>query len=51
MKNSKQKAAKAVATARKLAGTRAGTTEDWRATGQKFREKFACGTTLRDGRK
>jgi translation initiation factor 1 (eIF-1/SUI1) len=50
-KNTKQQQGKAVAAIRKPAGTRVGTTEDWRASGaKKFREKYACGTTIRDGR-
>ena len=49
-KKTKQQKAKAVATFRKPAGTRVGTAEDWRGSGDKFREKYARGTTIRDGR-
>jgi len=50
-KKTKQQQPKAGAAIRKPAGTRAGVLEDWRAAGvKKFREKFARGTTLRDGR-
>jgi len=49
-KKTKQQQAKALATTRKPAGTRVGTSEDWRVGGKKFREKYACGTTVRDGR-
>jgi len=50
-KNTKQQQEKVTPSIRKPAGTRVGTSEDWRAGGaKKFREKYACGTTIRDGR-
>jgi hypothetical protein len=50
-KNTKRQQSTMVATARKPAGTRIGVLEDWRQAGaKKFREKYACGKTVRDGR-
>jgi len=50
-KKTKQRQSTAVATAHKPAGTRIGVLDDWREAGaKKFREKYACGKTVRDGR-
>lgn len=49
-RNKKQRESAAAPKGAKPAGTRMGTTEDWRVGGGKFHEKSRRGKTLRDGR-